>query len=129
VRPRPIHYWPSFWLGLFSAAFLGWAWWDSHHYFSSLTWIGNGIAWNADGKIGYSLVIQSVDVPSRFATSRAPIGSVWLAGIFAKFRTYTLPHWIISGSFLLLWATFLIWRWHRLERLTKSDPLAPPADL
>ena len=120
---RPIHHWPSFWLGLFVAVFLGWAWWDSHRYFSSLTWVGRGIAWNAGG----SLVYQSLGDPSSFATTRMPFGSVWLEGIFAKFRTYALPHWILSGSFLLLWSAFLFWRWHRLQHLAKSHPLDPPA--
>jgi hypothetical protein len=128
MRPRPIHLWPSFWLGLFVAAFLGWAWWDSHRYYSAVTWIGKGIGWNASGKLGYSLVVQSPSGPGGFATTRMPIGSIWLAGIFAKFQTYALPHWILSGSFLTLWATSLVWRWRRLQRLTKSHPLAPPVD-
>jgi hypothetical protein len=127
VPTRPIHHWPSFWLGLFVSAFLGWAWWDSHRYFSSLTWVGKGIAWSAGGKVGCSLVYQSPGGPFSFATTRMPFGSVWLEGIFAKFKTYALPHWIPFVSFVLLWATLLFWRWRRLQHLAKSRPLAPPA--
>ena len=125
LRPL-LHRWKSFWLGLFVAAFLGWAWWDSHHYYSAVTWIGKGIAWNADGKIGCSLVVQSLGVPNGFATTRMPFGSIWLEGIFAKFKTYSLPHWILFASFLFLWTIFLVWRWRRQQQLTKAHPLAPP---
>jgi hypothetical protein len=127
VPTRPIHRWPSLWLGLFVTAFLGWAWWDSHRYYSALTWIGKGIAWNAGGKLGCSLVVQSLSGPGGFATTRMSIGSVWLGGIFAKFETYALPHWVLFVSFLVLWATFLLWRWRRLRRSTKNEITFPSA--
>jgi hypothetical protein len=38
MTPRPFHRWKSFWLGILIACFLGWAWWDSLRFESSVTW-------------------------------------------------------------------------------------------
>ena len=36
--PRTFYRWKSFWLGLFVACFLAWAWWDSMRFISGVSW-------------------------------------------------------------------------------------------
>ncbi|MCW1926626.1 hypothetical protein OKA05_29000 [Luteolibacter arcticus] len=117
---HPLHRWPSFWLGLFVASFLAWAWWDSHRYFSRIVWIGKGFAWNGAGKVGWSQVVQPVGGTFDIATDRVPLSGFWLEGVFTKFTTTALPHGIILISFLALWSAFLAWRWQRMQRIVKT---------
>ncbi|MEK7953924.1 hypothetical protein [Luteolibacter soli] len=47
MTPRPFYRWKSFWLGLFGACFLAWAWWDSMQFSSWVSWREFGA--NSDG--------------------------------------------------------------------------------
>ena len=122
---RPLHRWTSLWLGLFDAAFLAWAWWDSYHHFTRITWVGHGFAWSGAGRIAYSHFPQVAATPFDLSVSREPISGVWLAGIFAKFRTHVLPYPLLLVTYLIAWTSYLLWRWRRLQHLTK---ITPPAD-
>ena len=42
MTPRPIYRWKSFWLGLFVACFLAWAWRDSYRVGAGLSLEGRG---------------------------------------------------------------------------------------
>ncbi|MCW1886307.1 hypothetical protein OKA04_16335 [Luteolibacter flavescens] len=124
MRP-PLHRWISFWLGLFVIVFVGWAWWDSHRYYSTLIWVGKGFAWNGAGMAGISRNDFLAPDSFEFAVSRAPLGTVWLPGIRAKFPTFAVAHWAVMLSFALPWFRWLAWRWHRLGKLQAE---APPDD-
>jgi len=124
VPPRPLHHWITFWLGLLFAVFLGWAWWDSYHCFTRITWTGHGFAWNGAGRIAFSQFPQAATNPIDLSFSREPISGVWLAGIFAKFKTHVLPYPLVLVAYLLTWASLLLWRYRRQQRLTKTPALA-----
>jgi hypothetical protein len=67
----PLRFWhrtrrrPSFWLGLFVACFLGWAWWESHYSYSEMALSGRGQVLRCVRKDGETSVYWFKDPPSR----------------------------------------------------------------
>ncbi|MEK7951591.1 hypothetical protein [Luteolibacter soli] len=115
MLPRSLYRWKSFWFGLLIILFLAWAWSDSHRHYTAVTCVGKGILWSGGGRIGFSHILQPA--PFELHAARMPLASIYLEGLFTKFKTHTLPHWLLFESSLLLWFLFLAWRTRRHRRI------------
>ena len=150
MTPRPIHRWPSFWLGVFILTFLGWAWLDSCRHSTSYvavdTW-DNSVAipqgvWHEDSALKFSIVrhpgpiIATATSKGVFQYSRVPnTGPPQLSPLhWRTFPPYTsvrgarlaqlsieLPHWLIILLVLIPSTTFLTWRWLLMQRLAEAN--------
>ncbi|MEK7951699.1 hypothetical protein [Luteolibacter soli] len=162
--PRPIHRWKSFWAGILILTFLSWAWWDSTHFWTTISHrhyymshVGSGICiadWAEEsyspstllfwehrklqpsqepltrvlfeapetfryqpGMIGYH---RSIPWEPRGQSAGFQFGRV-LSGAALGSRAIFLPHWLLILLFLIPWATFLLWRFHRIKRLKTTS--------
>jgi hypothetical protein len=128
MTPRPIHRWKSFWLGLFVAGFLAWAWWDSSR---NDTCLGNGqcAAWRLEGSTFVCWDFARTNVSWQF--HRYPQGT--LAPGFKDrleqeeahgLHWFEIPDLLAVCSYAALWIGWLAWHGKRQRRgLTEaSDP-------
>jgi len=138
MTPRPIHKWITFWLGLFVACFLAWAWRDSYRHHTTLSiiridWFGGD--WGAQATRAYGKTFLEI-YPSwlrdhRIDLLRDPLPSApdydtatyhpempFASSIIPDWKI--IPDYLLFFSFLLLWSAWLAWRWRRQCTLTKS---------
>ena len=122
MRPGPpLRFWqsslrrPSFWLGLFVACFLAWAWWDSYGYLTRV-WLVldsreveivriGGRTWLPDmsmGAVKLGVGFTHDDLTSFPQSEPAEPGGV--------------PDSLIFFSFVGPWGGWLVWRWKRERR-------------
>ena len=113
---------PSFWLGLFVACFLAWAWWDSMHASLGI----NSVVANR------RLILVRVEGATqifwrlapgtklRFEAARLPpeVGGEYIS-VFKEegFSYFRVPDSLVFFSFVGVWVGWLAWRW-RVEQNT-----------
>src|SRR5262245_27413024 len=119
MKPHPFYRWKSFWLGLFVACFLAWAWWDSHKHQTYVVWSGAHYTCYLGRRDGFTLF---ADVPwgislgwrfNRFAIGNLRVPDVWMG--WPDVRSVLGRDSLIFFSFLGLWGGWLGWR-ARIER-------------
>jgi hypothetical protein len=127
-RHKTIHR-VSFWLGLFVACFLAWAWWDSYREDSALSVEGAGRELcfvRHDGETRFYAEADSHALDARlevYAGNDATMQrAIWWWG---SARPVKVPDSLVFFSFVGLWGGWLGWRW-RVERkasasVAKSD--------
>jgi hypothetical protein len=113
MKPRPPYRRVSFWLGLFVAWFLAWAWWDSYQNLSALNLRGGGILhitraegatyFNTGGAEGPRFYRDSLGVTLKGRNLEAE----WHRW---GFRFVKVPDALMFFSFVGLWAGWLVWR-------------------
>jgi hypothetical protein len=132
MTPRPFHRWRSFWAGLLTLVFLGWAWNRSIRRYDSF------VCCNATGRFGIileqrdSVVVFTIphklpilpaftslhfilDQPRRHPRLPCPLA----IGIKSPpaYRSLAIAHWFLILLFLVPWTAFLFWRSRRMKRL------------
>jgi hypothetical protein len=128
MNPRP-GFWhrtrrrPSFWLGLFVACFLAWAWWDSYEAQTVFRWMDSSEEsiqfTRMDGAsfvtVGSGIeLIQYMPGWQYERTNEVPFESLWsLAGS----QYWRVPDSLVFFSFLGLWVGWLaFFDWLRKKR-------------
>jgi hypothetical protein len=134
MRPGPTRFWqssvrrPSFWLGLFVACFLAWAWWDSFN--------GRFIAWiPRDGKqvefereagathIAFLTGLGSLEEASFHYETRDGDDLPYAEFLDIYGASYCrVPDSLVFVFFLGLWGGWLGWRWRVERRFAKEPP-------
>lgn len=134
MHPRPILHWKSLWFGILVLAFITWAWRRSSTHSDKLSFTRSTTTYTVESE--GSMLLFTV-LP--FHPTLTPPGwefhseTLWDSDLsyfkpafiqihdgFIHF--YWLAWWIPALSFLLPWATFLAWRWHRMKRLAAALP-------
>lgn len=130
-RVRRIYRWKSFWLGILTLCFVGWAW------VRSMTWNDAACEWFdgqyytiGQGSGAFYLVIQPRESvlshtpnPTRGVGTpwRREKGQPWLRPAFETkssptLQRYWVAHWVILLLLLCPWAAFLSWRLYRIHQ-------------
>lgn len=127
MSPRPLYRWKSFWFGLLTSVFMGWASWDSHNLWSSCVYHTGktdiAVArWRSRTFLAVEPFVTTADGPlfSRLnpsdfgqTTPDAFVRSSWGDAV-------VLPDAAVFFPFLLAWAGWLGWRIRRNKRLQAS---------
>jgi hypothetical protein len=117
MTPRPIYRWKSFWLGVFVACFLAWAWGDSRR---CETWLQvggygtvrlDGTTFVFKGVLDGSKVVV-VKRGAKAATAAEEERFFVLRGV----RHFKIRDSLVFFSFIALWGGWLAWRWRRRLR-------------
>jgi len=118
MTPRPLYKWKSFWLGLFVACFLAWAWWDSYRV-GSIAQVG----WDSRMFMFANCEGEAFVTFKRYPGSQLEInGTREEAEVVSELRS---EEWfmgvslcrirdaLVFFSFVGLWGGWLFWRWKR----------------
>ena len=143
MTPRPIHRWPSFWLGIFILTFLSWAWVRSQSHRDCVRYnSGHAGTWYdiecSSGRIWCGKTTDLIPRPplTEFIFAENPDPHWFPPHFHHKTKTTRTPggtiihtdtsiaYWFLIVLFLVAWAAFLTWRWRRIQTLTK--PQLPP---
>lgn len=143
MKPGPIHRWKSFWLGVFVLVFLGWSWVRSmdhpdivafgstaskecwqvgsgaaaiHYYYTDLT--NSEFYTGPDG-----WVFDSTAKRRQFNWYPAAIKARHSTDLLTVTRV-EVAHWFLMLLFFVPWASFIGWRWRRMNNLTKTHDAA-----
>jgi hypothetical protein len=135
-QPRPLYRW----FGLLVITFLGWGWWWSTARYRAAWFNVQTERWGihvADGTVAVERFQMGTDLrwfhsigavsattdeapPDLFP--RAIERSPWERLGGNGYPTWAVAHWFLILLFLVPWAGWLAWRWHRIKRLTKVKP-------
>jgi hypothetical protein len=119
MTPRPIHRRLSFWLGLFVACFLAWAWWDGYRRGAGVAYTtgrgttviylhGKGTSYLGWGPISYAPgFIWSYGPRLDAPVTHAVVIST------GKVKHLRIPDAAVFSTYLALWSTALAWRSRR----------------
>jgi hypothetical protein len=134
MSPRPIHRWKSFWLGLFAAGFLAWAWWDSHTHETiayRAGWTRTTYLYRASGETtiaqGPSLLFDVSGKSWGYIHQELPLlPPVW--ELSDDVRRITIADPLVFFTYLGLWSAWLAWHGRREQRkrLTESETEIEP---
>ncbi|MCW1922623.1 hypothetical protein OKA05_08660 [Luteolibacter arcticus] len=114
MTPRPCYRWKTFWLGLFVASFLGWAWWDSNSHetvaFRS-GWTRTTYLYSATGETifarGCTIEFGVMGNAWGFSHNELPVlPPFWELGDGVS--GFKVPDPLVFFSFLGLWAGWLV---------------------
>ena len=116
---------PSFWLGLFVACFLAWAWWDSYRVFPSLYLANIGGLFRQDGfSIVYTPPLDRLDGSSWNCLQREDWRFELDTTIYMMeshgSRCLKFPDSLVFFSFVGLWSGWLAWRARVERKATKN---------
>lgn len=116
MRPRPIYRWKSFWLGLLTLVFMGWAWWDS---FSNVTIIGcsSGSLALIDGTTYLNAHAQWRGLGNFGASRESPAGLMHSRLLTGDLKIGEVPDAAVFFPFLLAWTGWLAWRARKFRAL------------
>ena len=127
MKPRPIHRWKSFWLGLSVVLFLAWAWLDSYHGLSEcFLKLGNREAQFSRAKGVTYVYLRQGDTyltslpPGEFQLETSRLPAYW-PNIWEWLEKYGAPQARIPDapifySYLGLWSGLLAWHRRRMRR-------------
>ncbi|MCW1926397.1 hypothetical protein OKA05_27850 [Luteolibacter arcticus] len=126
MTPRPLHRRVSFWLGLFIACFLGWAWWHSYRYCPGAGVAFAGAQISAARQDGATFVFTPpdqgmarhwIDVEPRASCPDLEDALSTAEGL--DVRWMRLPDPLVFLTYLALWTAALAWRQRRLRQSPK----------
>ena len=125
MKPRLLLRRVSFWLGLFVACFLAWAWWDSKRFETSVH-LGVGLGPEVMRVDGATFLVRVYRFRFDPVMRREPlvISEQQVERYFVEneFRYFKVPDSLVFFSFVGLWGGWLVWRWRSTERLATRFP-------
>ena len=114
---------PSFWLGLFVACFLAWAWWDCYRVDTHLGFSGEEDVFAfvlSKGQLSFYFAIDAAGPDNGFYFHRDSTGDETLTmrelANLLDYPRWGLPASLVFFSFVGFWGGWLVWRW-RGERM------------
>lgn len=111
MKPRPLYLSLTFWSGLLTLLFIGWAWWDSEENWSGAMFGRFYLEHHASAlKVGYDDTASRWDI---YREKHEDSGSdlvPYIGSISEGVWEASIPHWIVLLAVALPWAGLLFWR-------------------